>query len=340
MSLDLRNGRVNMGHGSGGRATAQLIDALFLKHFDNALLRQGNDQACFDVDAGRMVMSTDSHVISPLFFPGGDIGSLSVHGTVNDLAMSGAKPLYFSVGFILEEGLALADLERIVISMAAAAKQADVKIICGDTKVVEIGKGDGVFINTTGIDVVPKGINIPGDLARPGDAILISGTIGDHGTAVLSKRKNLEFETTIESDSAALRLVAEMVKAVPQVHCLRDPTRGGLVTSLNELAKQSGVGMQISEANIPVRTEVAAACELMGLDPLYIANEGKLIAICAAEDAEMLLSIMRGYAFGHDAAIIGEVIEDKHQLVQMQTAFGGQRLVDWWIGGLVDWLIG
>jgi len=330
MSLDLRNGRVNMGHGSGGRATAQLIDALFLKYFDNELLRQGNDQASFDVSAGRMVMSTDSHVISPLFFPGGDIGSLAVHGTINDVAMSGAKPLYLSAGFILEEGLALADLERIVISMAGAAKQADVKIICGDTKVVERGKGDGVFITTTGVGVVPKGINISGDLARPGDAILISGTIGDHGIAVLSKRENLEFETTIESDSAALHgLVAEMIRAVPQIHCLRDPTRGGLATSLNELAKQSGVGMQISEANIPIRTEVAAACELLGLDPLYIANEGKLIAICPAEDSELLLSVMRDNALGHDAAIIGEVIEDKHNLVQMQTAFGGQRLVDW-----------
>lgn len=330
MSLDLRNGRVNMGHGSGGRATAQLIEALFLKYFDNDLLRQGNDQASFNVDAGRMVMSTDSHVISPLFFPGGDIGSLSVHGTVNDVAMSGAKPLYLSAGFILEEGFSLADLEGIVISMAGAAKQADVKIICGDTKVVERGKGDGVFINTTGVGVVPKGVYISGDLACPGDVILISGTIGDHGIAVLSKRENLEFETTIESDSAALNeLVAEMVNAVPQIHCLRDPTRGGMATSLNELAKQSGVGMQISEANIPMRTEVSAACELLGLDPLYIANEGKLIAVCPAEDAEKLLSVMRDNALGYDAAIIGKVIEDKHHLVQMQTTFGGQRLVDW-----------
>jgi len=330
MSLDLRNGRVNMGHGSGGRATAQLIDALFLKHFDNALLRQGNDQACFDVDAGRMVMSTDSHVISPLFFPGGDIGSLAVHGTINDVAMSGAKPLYLSAGFILEEGLALADLERIVISMAGAAKHAGVEIICGDTKVVERGKGDGVFITTTGVGVVPKGINISGDLARPGDAIVISGMVGDHGIAVLSKRENLEFETTIESDSAALHgLVTEMIRVVPQIHCLRDPTRGGLATSLNELAKQSGVGMQIKEAVIPIRSEVAAACELLGLDPLYIANEGKLIAICPANDAEKLLAVMRNHALGHDAAIIGEVIEDKHNLVQMRTAFGGNRLVDW-----------
>ncbi len=330
MTLDLGDGVINMGHGSGGRATAELIEMLFLKHFDNELLRQGNDQAMFEVSAGRMVMSTDSHVISPLFFPGGDIGSLAVHGTINDVAMSGAKPLYLSAGFILEEGFALADLERIVVSMAKAATQAGVKIICGDTKVVEKGKGDGVFINTTGVGVVPKGVNISGDLARPGDVVLISGTVGDHGIAVLSKRENIDFETTIESDSAALHeLVAAMVKAVPQIRCLRDPTRGGLAASLNELAKQSGVGMQIKEAAIPLRTEVSAACELLGLDPLYIANEGKLIAICSAEDAGMLLSVMHNHPLAQDAAIIGKVVTDKHQLVQMETAFGGQRLVDW-----------
>lgn len=330
MSLDLRNGVINMGHGSGGRATSELIETLFLKHFDNELLRQGNDQACFNVAAGRMVMSTDSHVISPLFFPGGDIGSLAVHGTINDVAMSGARPLYLSAGFILEEGFPLADLERIVISMAGAAKQAGVKIICGDTKVVDKGKGDGVFINTTGVGVVSAGVNISGDQARPGDVILLSGTIGDHGIAVLSKRENLDFETRIESDSAALHdLVTVMIKAVPQIHCLRDPTRGGLATTLNELAKQSAVGMQLREAEIPVRTEVAAACELLGLDPLYIANEGKLIAICAAADAKLLLSVMRKHPLGRDAVIIGEVLPDKRQLVQMQTVFGGQRLVDW-----------
>ena len=330
MSIDLKNGVINMGHGSGGRATAELIEELFLKHFDNELLRQGNDQATFDVSAGRMVMSTDSHVIAPLFFPGGDIGSLAVHGTVNDVAMSGARPLYLAAGFILEEGLPIADLERIVISMGQAAQQAGVKIICGDTKVVEKGKGDGVFISTTGIGVVPRGVNISGDQARPGDVILISGSIGDHGIAVLSKRENLDFETTIESDSAALHdLVTAMVKAVPQIHCLRDPTRGGLATSLNELAKQSGVGMQIKEAAIPVRAEVSAACELLGLDPLYIANEGKLIAICSAKDAEVLLSVMHDHPLGCGAAIIGAVVDDKHCLVQMETAFGGQRLVDW-----------
>lgn len=333
MSLNLKRGLVDMSHGGGGRAMAQLIESLFLKYFDNDLLRQGNDQAAFEVSAGRMVMSTDAHVISPLFFPGGDIGSLAVHGTVNDVAMSGATPLYLSAAFILEEGFPLADLERLVISMAQAAQQAGVEIVCGDTKVVEKGKGDGVFITTAGVGAVPKGVNISGDLARPGDAILISGSIGDHGVAILSKRENLEFDTTIESDSAALNsLVADMVNAVPQIHCLRDPTRGGLATTLNELAKQSTVGMQLQETEIPVRSEVAAACELLGLDPLYIANEGKLIAICAAEDADNLLSVMRDHPLGRDAAIIGQVVEDDHTLVQMKTAFGGQRVVDWLSG--------
>ncbi|HHM04303.1 MAG TPA: hydrogenase expression/formation protein HypE, partial [Gammaproteobacteria bacterium] len=264
-----------MSHGSGGRAMVRLIEDLFIKHLDNPLLRQGNDQACFEVAAGRMVMSTDGHVIAPLFFPGGDIGTLAVYGTVNDVAMSGARPLYLSASFILEEGFPLADLERIVISMADAAAAAGVSVVCGDTKVVEQGKGDGVFISTTGVGIVPEGVNISGDRARPGDAILVSGSMGDHGIAILSKRENLEFETTIESDLAALNgLVADMVNAVPQIRCLRDPTRGGLAATLNELAGQSGVGMQLNEAAIPVKPQVAAACELLGLDPLYIANEG------------------------------------------------------------------
>jgi len=319
-----------MSHGSGGRAMAKLINELFFKHLDNPLLRQGNDQACFEVSAGRMVMSTDGHVISPLFFPGGNIGSLAVHGTVNDVAMSGAKPLHLSAAFILEEGFPLIDLERIVMSMASAAKVAGVAIVTGDTKVVEQGKGDGVFITTTGVGVVPNGVDISGDKARPGDAIVISGSMGDHGVAILSRRENLQFETTIESDSAALNgLVADMVNAVPQIHCLRDPTRGGLATTLNELALQSGVGMQLNEAAIPVKVQVAAACELLGLDPLYIANEGKLIAICAQNDAENLLMTMRNHPLGREAAIIGQVVADEHHLVQMQTRFGGQRVVDW-----------
>ncbi len=331
--LNLRDGRVDMTHGSGGRAMAQLIEELFVEHFDNDLLRQANDQAAFDVAGGRLVMSTDGHVISPLFFPGGDIGSLAVHGTLNDVAMAGARPLYLSAGFILEEGFPLADLARIVASMATAAKAAGVAVVTGDTKVVERGKGDGVFITTTGVGEVPAGVEIAGDRARPGDAILLSGTIGDHGVAVMSKRENLSFETTIESDSAALHtLVAAMVEAVPGIHCLRDPTRGGLATTLNELAQQSGVGMQLDEAAIPVRPAVAAACELLGLDPLYIANEGKLVCICADDDAPRLLAVMRAHPLGGDAALIGRVDDDPHRFVRMQTGFGGSRVVDWLTG--------
>ena len=331
--LNLREGRVDMTHGSGGRAMAQLIEELFVEHLDNALLRQANDQAAFDVAAGRLVMSTDGHVISPLFFPGGDIGSLAVHGTLNDVAMAGARPMYLAAGFILEEGFALADLARIVASMAAAASTAGVPVVTGDTKVVERGKGDGVFITTTGVGQVPVGVEISGDRARPGDAILLSGSIGDHGVAVMSKRENLSFETTIESDSAALHtLVAAMVDAVPGIHCLRDPTRGGLATTLNELAQQSGVGMQLDEAAIPVRPAVAAACELLGLDPLYIANEGKLVCICAADDAPRLLEVMHAHPLGVDAAWIGRVNDDPHGFVRMQTGFGGSRVVDWLSG--------
>ncbi len=331
--LNTRDGAVDMTHGSGGRAMAQLIEALFVKHFDNDLLRQANDQAAFDVSGGRMVMSTDGHVISPLFFPGGDIGSLSVHGTINDVAMSGARPLYLAAGFILEEGLPLADLEKIVISMGQAARAANVPIVTGDTKVVEKGKADGVFITTTGVGMVPEGVNISGDRARPGDVILVNGSMGDHGVAIMSSRENLQFETTIESDSAALHsLVAEMVMAVPGIHCLRDPTRGGLATTLNELAQQSRVGMNLYETRIPIKPAVNAACELLGLDPLYVANEGKLVCICAQENAQRLLDVMQAHPLGRQAAIIGDVVEDPHGFVQMQTSFGGSRVVDWLTG--------
>jgi hydrogenase expression/formation protein HypE len=331
--LDLRHGTVDLSHGSGGRAMAQLIEELFQRHLDNDLLRQGNDQAAFDPPPGRLVMSTDGHVVSPLFFPGGDIGCLSVHGTINDVAMAGARPLYLAASFILEEGLPLADLDRIVASMAKAASDAGVPVVAGDTKVVERGKADGVFITTTGVGVVPPGVDISGDRARPGDAILVSGTIGDHGVAVMSRRENLSFGTDILSDTAALHgLVAAMVAAVPGIHCLRDPTRGGLATTLNELARQSGVGMRIREADIPVRPEVQAACELLGLDPLYVANEGKLIAICPSGDAETLLAAMQAHPLGAQAALIGEVVADPHQFVQMQTRLGGGRIVDWLAG--------
>lgn len=322
-----------MVHGSGGKAMAQLVAELFGAAFANPLLDQRNDQAAFDVPAGRMVVTTDGFVVSPLFFPGGDIGSLAVHGTVNDVAMAGAVPLHLTAGFILEEGFPLADLARVVSSMAVAARDAGVAIVTGDTKVVERGKGDGIFITTTGIGMVPPGVAPSGDRARPGDAILVSGTMGDHGVAIMSTRENLGFETGVLSDSAALHgLVAAMVAAVPDIHTLRDPTRGGLATTLNEIAHQSGVGMALREADIPVRGEVAAACELLGLDPLYVANEGKLIAICAAEDADALLAAMRAHPQGRDAAIIGRVVEDRHRFVQMETRFGGTRIVDWLSG--------
>ena len=322
-----------MSHGAGGRASAQLIDELFLTAFDNPWLRQGNDQACVTLPAGRMVMSTDAHVVSPLFFPGGDIGCLSVHGTINDVAMSGAQPLYLAASFILEEGFPLAELARIVDSMALAAREAGVAIITGDTKVVERGKGDGVFITTTGVGIVPAGVMIDGAAARPDDVILISGTIGDHGVAIMSRRESLSFATEIRSDTAALHgLVAHMLDAVPAIRVLRDPTRGGLATTLNEIAKQSGVGMVLDEAAIPVAAGVSAACEFLGLDPLYVANEGKLVAICAACDADRLLAAMRSHPLGTNAARIGSVISDKHGFVQMRTQFGGRRIVDWLSG--------
>jgi hydrogenase expression/formation protein HypE len=331
--VDFKHGRIDMTHGSGGRAMAQLIDELFLQAFDNEWLRARNDSAGFSVPAGRMVIATDSHVVSPLFFPGGDIGCLSVHGTINDVAMSGAAPLYLAATFVLEEGFPLADLKRIVASMAAASRAAGVPIVTGDTKVVEQGKGDGVFITTTGIGIVSDGIDIAGDRARPGDAILLSGTMGDHGIAIMSLRENLSFETTIESDTAALHgLVAAMTAAVPGIHCLRDPTRGGLATTLNEIAHQSGCGMLIRERDLPVRAEVAAACEFLGLDPLYVANEGKLVAIVPQAQGQALLTAMRSHPLGREAAIIGEVMEDPDRFVQMDTVFGGRRNVDWLTG--------
>jgi hydrogenase expression/formation protein HypE len=332
-SVDLKKGCIEMVHGSGGRAMAQLIQQLFLAAFDNEYLRKMNDQACFQSFNGRMVMSTDSHVITPLFFPGGDIGSLSVHGTINDIAMSGAKPSYLAASFILEEGFPLSDLKRIVDSMANAAQAAQVPIVTGDTKVVEKGSGDGVFITTTGIGMVPEGINISSENARPGDKILVSGTLGDHGIAIMALRENLSFQTSIESDTAALHdLVAQMITAVPDIHVLRDPTRGGVATALNEIALQSSIGMMLYENKLPIREQIYAACEFLGLDPLYIANEGKLVAICTADDSVNLLNVMRAHPLGENAAIIGEIIEDTHCFVQMETRFGGKRVVDWLSG--------
>ena len=335
--LDLRHGRIDMNHGAGGRVGTELVDQLFARTFDNDYLRQGNDGALLPAPppGHRLVMATDAHVITPLFFPGGDIGSLAVHGTVNDVAMLGAAPLYLSASFILEEGFPLAQIKRIVESMAAASRACGVPIVTGDTKVVEKGKGDGVFISTTGLGVVPEGRDISGANARPGDAVLLSGSIGEHGVAVLSQRESLDFDTTIRSDSAALHtLVAAMLAAAPEgaVHVLRDPTRGGLATTLNEIARQSGVGMSLQEAAIPVLPQVAAACELLGLDPLYIANEGKLVAIVALEATDAVLAAMRAHPLGRSAECIGHVSADPHCFVQMTTAFGGRRVVDWLSG--------
>lgn len=331
--LGRRTGTVDMVHGGGGRAMTELIRDLFQRHLSNPILDQGHDAALLEASSGRLVVSTDGHVISPLFFPGGDIGSLSVHGTLNDVAMAGARPLCLTAGFILEEGFPLADLERIVMSMAAAASEAGVPVATGDTKVVEKGKGDGVFITTTGLGVVPDGVEISVTRAKPGQAILLSGSIGDHGVAILSKRENLEFETEIVSDSAALHtLVADMIEAVPDIAVLRDPTRGGLAATLNELARAAGVGMHLDESAIPVKGDVAAACELLGLDPLHVANEGKLVCLCEQADADSLLSVMRAHPLGRDAAIIGRVTDDEARLVEMETEIGGLRVVDWLSG--------
>jgi hydrogenase expression/formation protein HypE len=329
--LDLEHGKVELSHGAGGRAMADLVEQIFRSAFDNPMLNRCDDQASFEVEAGRMVMTTDSFVISPLFFPGGNIGSLAVHGTVNDIAMGGAVPLYLTAGFILEEGFPLKDLNRIVQSMAEAAREAGVFIVTGDTKVVERGKGDGVFINTAGVGRMPEGVTVSGDLARPGDQVIVSGSIGDHGVAVMSLRKGLQFATALLSDSAALNyLVADMVLAdAGGLRVLRDPTRGGLAATLNEIAHQSGVGIRLLEEALPIRQEVRGACELLGLDPLNVANEGKLIAIVAPDSTDRVLAAMRGNSLGAEAAVVGEITDDPLRLVRMQTHIGGERVIDW-----------
>jgi len=331
--LEVAEGVVDLSHGAGGRAMAQLIEELFVATFDNELLGQNNDNAVTDPPPGRMVVSTDGFVVSPMFFPGGDIGSLAVHGTVNDVCMAGATPLYLTASFILEEGFPLRDLARVVASMGKAAQAAGVRIITGDTKVVERGKADGVFITTTGIGVARPGPVPSGDRARPGDAVLVSGTLGDHGIAVMSSRPGIGFATDLLSDSAALNgLVGAMMDAAPDIHVLRDPTRGGLAATLNEIARQSGVGMQLQEVAIPIRPEVTGACDLLGLDPLNVANEGKVVAICPPEHAAALLAAMRAHPLGGDAAIIGKVVDDPEHFVELETSFGGRRIVDWLSG--------
>lgn len=327
--------QIVLGHGSGGKLTADLIDKIFLPAFSNPVLDKLDDQAVLAIGGARLAFTTDSFVVTPIFFPGGDIGRLAVHGTVNDLAMSGARPLYLSAAFILEEGLAVDDLRRVVESMRAAAEDAGVQFVTGDTKVVNRGKGDQIFITTTGIGVIEDGVNISADRAQPGDKIILSGYIGDHGMAIMSQRENLEFEGAIESDCASLHgLVASMLATSPNsagtnfIHCLRDPTRGGVATTLNEIAKRAGVGMVLREQSIPVRESVKGACELLGLDPLYVANEGKLIAIVSPEAEDAVRQQMRQHELGHHAAVIGEVVDGHRGMVLMKTEIGGTRVLD------------
>ena len=339
---------VQMAHGGGGRLTRQLIDELFVPSFDNPILAQLHDGAILEgaflkgampgegtipgVEAlpGRLAFTTDSFVIRPLFFPGGDIGSLAVHGTLNDLAMCGARPLALSCALILEEGFPLADLERVVASMRGAAAEAGVPVVTGDTKVVDRGKGDGVYINTTGIGRVAEGVDISPRRARPGDVVLVSGEIAVHGVAILSVREGLEFETALESDSAALHgLVAALMERVGEaVHVLRDPTRGGVASVVHEIAGQAGVGVRLREASLPVSEAVQGACEILGLDPLYVANEGKCLAVVAPEAAEAALEALRSHPLGRDAAVIGEVVEEHPGRVVLESRIGGERVVD------------
>jgi hydrogenase expression/formation protein HypE len=326
--------QIVLGHGSGGKLTADLIDKVFLPAFRNPVLDKLDDQAVVTIGGARLAFTTDSFVVTPIFFPGGDIGRLAVHGTVNDLAMSGARPLYLSAAFILEEGLPVDDLRRVVESMRAAAAEAGVQFVTGDTKVVDRGKGDQIFITTTGIGVIEGSTNISADRAQPGDAILLSGYLGDHGMAIMSQREGLEFEGAIESDCASLNGLVAAMLATPTpndsdfIHCLRDPTRGGAATTLNEIAKRAGVGMLLRETSIPVRDSVKGACEVLGLDPLYVANEGKLLAVVRPEMAEAVLREMREHPLGRDAAIIGEVVADHPGMVLMKTEIGGTRVLD------------
>ena len=318
-----------LAHGSGGTLSHQLIEQIILPQFRNELLEPLHDGAIFSLNSERVAFSTDSYVVSPIFFPGGDIGKLAVHGTINDLAMCGARPLYLSASFILEEGLPMEDFWRIVQSMRAASDSAGVKLVTGDTKTVDRGKADKIFVNTSGIGVVPDGVNIKPSRATIGDKIIISGQIATHGIAIMSVREGLEFETEIASDTAALHeLVGALIKAKIDIHVLRDPTRGGVTSALTEIAQVAKVGMLLEEAAIPISEEVKGACEILGLDPLYVANEGKCLAVVAADEAERALTVMRQNSLGRQAAIIGEIVAEHPGLVMMRTRVGGTRVVD------------
>jgi hydrogenase expression/formation protein HypE len=331
------NEQIVMGHGAGGRMSHQLIQKAFVSAFQNTALNAGDDAAL--VEPGlrqKLSISTDSHVVFPLFFPGGDIGKLAVCGTVNDVAMLGAKPLYLTAGFILEEGLPMETLKRVVESMRAAAEEAGVQIVAGDTKVVQKGKADGMYITTAGVGVVREDVNVSGANAKPGDVVILSGTIGDHGIAVLGARGELGFESSLQSDVAPLNhLIAAMLDASPNVHVLRDPTRGGLATTLNEIAVQSNAGILLKEETIPVHPEVNAACEMLGFDPLYVANEGKLVAIVPKEEAEKVLAVMKSTRYGEGAVVIGEVIAEPKGRVLLKTVLGSTRVVDMLAGEML-----
>ncbi len=320
---------IMLDHGAGGKMSHRLVSEKILPAFDNALLSRLDDGAVFEVGGRRFAFSTDTYVVSPIFFPGGDIGDLAVNGTVNDLAMCGADPLYLSAGFILEEGFPMADLEKVLASMKAAARRAGVAIVTGDTKVVPRGAADGIFINTAGVGLIPDGADVAGDRVRPGDRVILSGTVGDHGVAVLTKREGLIFDAPVFSDTAPLNHMVKKILAVsPDVRALRDPTRGGLGTALSEIAARSGAGIIVREADIPVRDPVAGLCELLGVDPLYVANEGKLIAFVGPESADDVLSAVREDAHGKEGCIIGEAVADHPGKVFLQTRIGGTRLID------------
>ncbi|RIK33461.1 MAG: hydrogenase expression/formation protein HypE [Chloroflexi bacterium] len=328
--------KIVLGHGSGGKLSHDLIKTYFLPAFDNPALRAGNDAGIVTLDATRLAISADSHVVAPLFFPGGDIGKLAVCGTVNDLAMMGATPLYLTAGFILEEGLDMALLARVAESMRDAARAAQVQIVAGDTKVVQRGKADGLYISTAGVGVLRDGVNIHGANAQPGDAVILSGTLGDHGIAVLSARGDLGFDADVVSDIAPLNeLVAAILETGAALHVLRDPTRGGVATTLNEIAQQSNVGIVLREDALPIRPAVAAACEMLGFDPLYIANEGKLLAVVASQDAERVLRVLRAHKYGADAALIGIVQAEPRGRVLLKTSIGSARVVDVLMGELL-----
>jgi hydrogenase expression/formation protein HypE len=329
----VKEDRITMSHGAGGKATQTLIEALFLDAFRNPVLEPLEDAARLHVNGARVAMTTDSYVVSPLFFPGGDIGDLAVNGTVNDLSMAGATPLFLSAGFILEEGFAVADLARIAASMQTAALRAGVQVVTGDTKVVQKGKADGCYINTAGIGVIEHGINLGVAQARPGDVIMVSGPIGDHGITIMLARGELDIEADISSDTAPLNgLVADLLAAAPGVRALRDATRGGVATILNEIAAAAGVGVVVSEDDIPVRAEVRGASELLGIDPMYVACEGRLVAVVSPEDADNALAALRGHPLGEQAAVIGTVTAEPPGIVQLKTAFGGTRIVDLLVG--------